>query len=56
MGDLENNERDQLEKNLKEIIKEKDSALIFPICQNCFSKKGCSGREIKFKIDLYRMY
>lgn len=56
VGELENNERDQLEKNLKEIIKEKDSILIFPICQNCFSKKGCGGREIKFKSDLYRMY
>ncbi|WP_407412653.1 CRISPR-associated endonuclease Cas2 [Methanobrevibacter sp.] len=55
-GELENNEREMLVKNINEIIKEQDSVLIMPICQNCYSKKECSGREIKFKNDLYRVY
>ena len=56
VGELENNEREQLEKNIKEIIRPNDSLLIFPICQNCFSKKVSMGREIKFKNDLFRVY
>ena len=55
-GELENNEREELEKNIDEIIRKNDSLLIFPICQNCFSKMGLNGREIKFKSDLYRVY
>ena len=55
-GELENNERETLVKNINEIIKEKDSILIIPICQNCYSKKMHCGREIKFKNDLYRVY
>ena len=53
-GELENNEREMLVNNINEIIKEQDNVLIIPICQNCYSKKECSGREIKFKNDLYR--
>ena len=45
-----------LVKNIDEIIKEKDSFLIIPICQNCCSKMKHCGREIKFKNDLYRVY
>ena len=33
-GELNNNERETLVKNIDEIIKEKDSFLILPICQN----------------------
>lgn len=56
LGELDNNERKQLYENVSEIIKENDSFLIFPICQNCFSKKDFCGREIKFKNDLFRVY
>ena len=56
VGELDNNERETLVKNIDEIIKEKDSFLIIPICQNCCSKMKHCGREIKFKNDLYRVY
>lgn len=56
VGELENNERETLVKNIDKIIKENDSVLIIPICQNCYSKKKNCGREIKFKNDLYRVY
>ena len=56
VGELENSEREQLEKNINEIIRQNDSLLIFPICQNCFSKRRYSGRKIKFKSDFYRVY
>lgn len=56
VGELENNEREILVKCINETVKEKDSVLIIPICQNCFSKKENCGREIKFKNDLYRVY
>ncbi len=55
-GDMENSERKTLVKNINEIIKENDSVLIIPICQNCFSKKEICGREIQFKKELYRVY
>ena len=55
-GELENNEREILVENINNIIKEYDSILIIPICQNCFSKKEYCGPEIKFKNDLYRVY
>lgn len=56
VGELENNERKTLVKNIDEIIRENDSILIMPVCQNCYSKKEYCGREIKFKSDLYRVY
>lgn len=55
-GELDNGERESLVENIDEIIKYEDSVLIIPICKNCFSKKECCGREIKFKNDLYRVY
>ena len=55
-GELENSERETLVKSIDEIIKEKDSVLVIPICQNCYLKKENCGREIKFKSDLYRVY
>ena len=55
-GELDNNERNILVENINEIIKEKDSVLIVPICKNCFSKKEYYGPKIKFKNDLYRVY
>ena len=38
-GELENNELELLVKKIDEIIKENDSLLIIPICQNCYLKK-----------------
>ena len=55
-GELSNDERKDLCENISEIIRENDSVLIIPICENCYSKKQISGREIKFKNDLYRVY
>ena len=56
VGELDNNERKIIVKNINEIIRDSDSILIIPICQNCFSKKEYCGREIKFKNDLFRVY
>ena len=56
IGELDNNEREILVKNINETIRKNDSILIIPICQKCFSKKEYCGREIKFKNDLYRVY
>lgn len=55
-GELENNEREMLVKNIDETVKETDSVLIIPICQNCYLKKDSCGRKLKFKNDLYRVY
>ena len=55
-GDLENDERKEMSQKISEIIRETDSALIIPICQNCHSKKEVCGREIIFHDELYRMY
>ena len=55
-GDLSNGERKDFSENILKITRENDSVLIIPICENCYSKKLISGREIKFKNDLYRVY
>jgi CRISPR-associated protein Cas2 len=55
-GDLDNDERELLKGNLDEIIREKDSVLIVPVCQSCHSKKENCGRKIEFGDDLYRVY
>lgn len=56
VGDLDNDERKCLSKNISEIIRENDSAVIIPVCQNCYSKKEICGREVKFSDELYRVY
>lgn len=55
-GYLDTNERKDLTRNIKEIIKENDNVLIIPICQSCFSKKENFGRKIKFNNELYKVY
>ena len=55
-GELDNDDWETLAKNIDEIIRENDSVLMIPLCQKCYSKKKSSGREIKFKNDLYRVY
>lgn len=39
-GDLNNDERKNLCKNISKIIQEKDNVLIIPVCESCYSKKG----------------
>ncbi len=56
VGEMNNNERDDLAKNIREIVRENDIVLIMPICRNGYSKKESLGREIKFKNDLYRVF
>ena len=55
-GEMENDERELMVKNITDIIRKNDSFLIIPICRNCYLKKEHCGREIKFKNDLYRVY
>ena len=55
-GEMNNNERQEMVKNINEIIRENDNALVMPICQNCYAKKASIGREIKFRDELYRVY
>ena len=55
-GDLDNSERNEMGLKISEMIKEIDSVLIMPICQNCYSKKEICGREIIFNDKLYRVY
>ncbi len=55
-GDLDNSERNEMGLKISEMIKEIDSVLIMPICQNCYSKKEICGREIIFNDELYKVY
>ena len=55
-GDLSNDERKDLSENISKITRDNDSVMIIPICENCYAKKQISGREIKFKNDLYMTY
>lgn len=55
-GDLDKNERKELGEKISEIVRETDSVLIIPICQNCYSKKISIGRIIQFRDELYRVY
>ena len=55
-GDLDNNERNDLCENIRNIIRDKDNVLIIPICQSCYAKKESCGRKIKFKEELYKVF
>ena len=56
VGDLDNNEREDLCENIRNIIWDNDSVLIMPICQSCYGKKEICGRKIKFKEELYKVF
>jgi CRISPR-associated protein Cas2 len=56
VGNLDNSERKELCEKISEIIRQTDSVLIIPICQNCYSKKISIGRIIQFRDELYRVY
>jgi len=55
-GDMTNDEREELCEKIKSEINKKDSVLVLPLCQKCFSKKQAIGHEIKFSEDLWRIY
>ncbi len=55
-GDLKNDERKELAKNISDIIRDTDNVLIMPVCQSCYSKKEICGREIKFQEELYKVF
>ena len=56
MGELDKNERHDVVGDINEKIKEKDSVLLIPICQSCYTKKEICGREIKFENELYKVF
>lgn len=56
VGELDNNERNSLKESIDNVIKEYDSVLILPVCQNCYLKKESCGREIKFDNELFMVY
>ena len=56
VGKLDNMELIDLKKEIKSIVRIKESVLIFPICESCYSKKENFGREIKFSEDFYRVF
>lgn len=53
IGNIETN---NLKNDITQIIKEKDSVLLIPMCKSCYSKKEILGRKLKFKEDLYRIF
>lgn len=55
-GDLDNYEIKEMGEKISEIVRQTDSVLIMPICQNCHSKKISIGRIIQFRDELYRVY
>ena len=55
-GDLDKNERKDLNININNIVKDTDNVLIIPLCQSCYSKKESCGRKIKFKNELYKVF
>lgn len=55
-GDFENDKRKEMGQKISEIIRQTDSALIIPTCQNCHSKNEVYRREIIFHDEPYNMY
>lgn len=39
-GEMNNNERENMAKNINYIIRETDNVLMMPICKNCYEKKS----------------
>lgn len=56
IGKLDNLELGDLKNQIKLVIRQKDSVLIFPLCEKCYSKKENLGRKIKFQEDFYRVF
>ncbi|WP_432644893.1 CRISPR-associated endonuclease Cas2 [Methanobrevibacter sp.] len=56
IGKLSNANLTSFKKEIKLAIPKKDSLLILPICDNCYSKKDTFGRRINFSENLYRVF
>ncbi len=56
IGKLNNLEINDIKDNISNNINNKDTLIIFPICDMCYSKKESFGGEIKFREDLYRVF
>ncbi|WP_406535090.1 CRISPR-associated endonuclease Cas2 [Methanobrevibacter sp.] len=56
IGKLSNEDLSIFKKEIELTIREKDSILILPICDKCYSKKETFGREINFSENLYRVF
>ncbi len=54
-GNLNKVEFAELKSKINEIIKEKDSLIIFPLCNSCYMKKEAYGREINFEKEYYKI-
>lgn len=53
---LDTTELSDFKKIISQTIRQKDSLLILPVCEKCYSKKENYGREIRFEEDLYRVF
>lgn len=56
IGKLNSMELTIFKKEIELVIRQKDSLLILPVCDKCYSKKETFGREINFTEDLYRVF
>ena len=56
IGKLSKDELTVFKNETEQTIREKDSLLILPICDNCYFKKETFGREINFSENLYRVF
>ncbi|MGN0176438.1 MAG: CRISPR-associated endonuclease Cas2 [Methanobrevibacter sp.] len=56
IGKLNNTDLTIFKKEIELEIRRKDSLLILPICDSCYSKKETFGREINFSENLYRVF
>ena len=56
IGKLSNDELTIFKNEIEQTIREKDSLLILPICNKCYSKKETFGREINFSENMYRVF
>lgn len=54
-GNLNKVEFAELKSKIGELIKEKDSFIIFPLCNSCYMKKETYGREINFQKEYYKI-
>lgn len=56
IGKLDKTELDEIKNEFSKKINQKESVLVIPLCETCYSKKEIFGKTIKFKEDLYRVF
>lgn len=54
-GNLNKVEIAELKSKISELIKEKDSLILFPICNSCYMKKEVYGCEINFEKEYFKI-